>query len=170
MTVIREKTPAYKEPWFWAVLGPLLLVIAVCSVFVTLAFVGADDRVYDDYYKQGRMINNQFASEEVAVGLGVEGELKVDVRNGEIWVNLDRGADTDALILAFSHPSQSSLDFKATLVEFQPGQFRGALKTKLEGRWYVILTSAKSSRQAVWRVSTELDLSHTNTITFRAHP
>lgn len=163
------KVPAYKEPWFWAVFAPLIIVAVVSTVFVGAAFVGADDRVVDDYYKQGRMINNQFDAEHNALAMAISGRVVMDVSERRISVELNGRSNPLQLRLSFSHPSSAQLDRVITVERVSPGQYRSELEQALTGRWYLIVSADETELVSRWRVSTELDFSISDSVKFSAH-
>lgn len=163
------KKPAYKEPWFWGVFSPLIIVALVCSVLVTFAVIGADDRVYDDYYKQGRMINNQFDAEKNALALAVQGQIFFNDEFSAVDLTLRGRADPDRLILQFSHPSEAQLDHQLVAERIQPGRYRSPLSGEMEGRWYLIVRAEESESEVPWRVSTEINLAQSLRAEFSAH-
>lgn len=76
--------PWYRQFWFWFVFSPLIYIMIMCSVTVTIALKGADDVIIDNYYKEGRMINQTLEQDKQAAALGLGGELRFDRTTGEI--------------------------------------------------------------------------------------
>lgn len=163
------KKPAHKEPWFWMVLGPLLVVMVVSITMAFVAFRVADDRVKDDYYKEGRMINKRFAEEETAIALAVRGEVQFDFTTGEVWVDLQAKRLPSQLLLMFSHPSDAGKDETLTLRKISSNRYRGDLSRRFEGRWYLIVGTSESVEADNWRVTTELDFNSRHSAHFSAH-
>lgn len=169
MNNISEKNPAWREPWFWAVFSPLILVAMVCSVLVTFAVRGADDRVYDDYYKQGRMINNQFEAENAAIAYKVKGNIEFKFDHQLVSVNLEGRSNPDDIKVQLSHPVNAESDFTLTLHRLSPGRYQGELPSALNGRWYLILRSVESDTELAWRISTEINFDAASATAFQAH-
>lgn len=163
----KDKGPAHREPWFWAVFAPLIVVIVFSFGFIYVAFVGADDRVSDDYYKQGRMINNLFEAEKRALALQQEGQAIFNFAADEVAFEL-QGQQTPAqLSLQISHPAQSHRDVELTLKRVGEQSYRGELPVDLEGRWYVVVSAgAEASR---WRLKSEADFDRSATVDFVPH-
>ena len=70
----KEVAPWYRHRWPWLLmLGPFAVVVAG---FVTMwiSFTGADALVVDDYYKQGKAINQDLRRDRVAATLGLGGQ------------------------------------------------------------------------------------------------
>lgn len=163
----KDKQPAYREPWFWMVFGPLIVVVLFSSGFAYLAFVGADDRVFDDYYKQGRMINNRFAAETRARELGLSGAARFDFSAGEVLVNLQGQQLPGELKLQISHPAEARQDTETTLTRIAEHSYRGSLPREFDGSWYLIFTAGAG--ESSWRITAEADFSQTSTVAFAAH-
>ncbi|WP_280522441.1 FixH family protein [Cellvibrio mixtus] len=80
--------PWYREFWFWFVFSPLIYIIIMCSITVTIALKGADDVIVDNYYKEGRMINQALEQDQRARDLGLSGDLRFDRTTGEVALSI----------------------------------------------------------------------------------
>lgn len=163
----KNQQPAYREPWFWMVFAPLIVVVIFSCGFAYLAFVGADDRVLDDYYKQGRMINNRFAAETRARELELQGVAQFDFDAGEVLVNLHGQQLPGELILHFSHPAEAQQDGQTTLTRVAENAYRGGLPQQFNGSWYLIFSAGAGDSS--WRITAQADFSQSATIPFAAH-
>ncbi|MFL0811547.1 MAG: FixH family protein [Agarilytica sp.] len=152
----------YQEPWCWFVLSPMIVVFVVSSIFITLAVKGADDKVSDNYYKEGRMLAQESSSEAYAKSLGLEADVKLDRVSGEIIVGFNQDVDVDVITLLVSHPAKSELDVTLTLNRIDARRFRSDLDGRLDGRWYLRMISKKSDQES-WRLHGELDLHQSDT-------
>lgn len=164
-----KKTPAYKEPWFWAVIGPLLVVVVVSISMAGIAILGADDRVSDDYFKQGRMINKHFVGEALAISLGVHGSLEFDFTTAEVFAQVEAKALPAELELTFSHPADAIQDMTLVMQRIGEGRYRADLPTLTGGRWYLIVGNHQAAAEDRWQVSTEVDFRRSNRALFSAH-
>lgn len=164
-----KKIPAYKEPWFWAVMAPLLVVIVVSLSMAGVAIWVADDRVKDDYYKEGRMINKHFAEEELALSLAVRGSLEFDFTTAEVFARVEAKQLPAELELTFSHPSAAAQDLTVVMQRIGEGRYRADLPALTQGRWYLIIGNHQAPAGDRWRVSTEVDLRRHNSASFSAH-
>lgn len=162
------KQPAWREPWFWFVMTPLIFVVILGAVLLSAAFIGADNRVYDDYYQQGRMINNRFAAKEVAKRLAIRGGVAFDLEVGEVWLHLDGETEPKQVLLSLSHPSDAELDHQLVLQWVSHGRYRGELERAYGGRWYVLLSPGQQGAEPPWRVASEVDFSQSRSISFDA--
>lgn len=162
---ITEKKSAWREPWFWMVLGPLLLTIVTSLVFVYIAVSGADQRVVDDYYTEGKAINHRFEADKLAIALGVGAQVRVDTISSEALVDLSGlTVFPEQLTLYFSHPVKATEDLTVQLKKINASRYRVDLPKQLTGRWYVQLTPANAAADTKWRLVGELDLNQEQTL------
>lgn len=181
--------PGYRQPWFWFVMAPLILVVFVCIGLLTAAYKGADDVVKDNYYKEGRMINQRIEEDQAAVALGLSGELTVDHEVGEVLLRLAATPMTalpEAVQLSFDHPIEADHDQTLILHKVVEGYYRAELASRLSHRWYIRLSphgaasndaahaeavdaGAVDNGVAAWRIVGEIDLSSGNQLMFGGH-
>lgn len=157
--------PWYRQFWFWFVFSPLIYIIIMCSITVTIALKGADDVIIDNYYKEGRMINQALEQDKQAKALGLSGELSFDRTTGEVsLVIANPPADTalmpEQLLLLMGHPVKAAKDQLITLVAIAPGTYRGELVSEPDYSWYLTLYPIKDIAQrneAPWTLSGDID-------------
>ncbi|WP_370979091.1 FixH family protein [Agaribacterium sp. ZY112] len=164
----RDIGPWYKQFWAWFIFTPLIVVVIVCSVFVTIAFKHKQDVVSDDYYKVGKMINQSFAPQEQAKKLGVDARLSVDGTNSVLSVMAvaNEPIAEDSLVLAFSHPADADKDFFVSLKPQGNGQWSANKVLESGSRWYVRLSSLNDAGLELWRLQADLDLSQKHSAEF----
>lgn len=154
MTQPSDNGPAYRQPWFWFVMSPLIVVICTSLTFAGISVFYADDRVVDNYYKQGRTINQSFAQEARARELEVLAELRFDQSTGEVMVELTKtGAMPEELHLMVGHPVNADQDQHIVLKPLREGYYRGDLTTALSHRRYLTLLpeyDGEDLRSAEW--------------------
>ncbi len=160
-----SQQPAYKEIWFWIVFSPLLVVAGVSVVMLRFAWVGADDRVYDDYYKVGRMINNRFLAEETAKRLGVNGTLSFELGRQAVVVNVTSEAPTDTLQVTLSHPAKAAKDQTLALAKVGPNAFLAPFSQTPEGHYYILL-EGNLNTSSHWRVAAEINFNQRSAVDF----
>ncbi|HMW46926.1 MAG TPA: FixH family protein [Cellvibrionaceae bacterium] len=163
---VAGKKSSWREPWFWMVLGPLILTILTSLIFVYIAVSGADQRVVDDYYTEGKAINHRFEADKLAAALGVGAQVRVDTVSGEALVELTGlSVFPDQLTLYFSHPVKATDDLTVQLKKINASRYRVDLPKQLAGRWYLQLTPADAAADKKWRLVGELDLNQQQTLT-----
>ncbi|MBX2859302.1 MAG: FixH family protein [Cellvibrionaceae bacterium] len=158
--IAENKTTAwYREPLVWMLVSPLLLVIVVCSILLGFALSSPDDRVADDYYKHGKLINKHFAAEQLAKSMGLAAEITLDFASGEVFLSLfGEPVIGDSLLLSFSHPAQARRDFSLDLVKLHSNRYRGELPNPFAGRWYLSLAPQAPADDRRWRLKGEVEL------------
>lgn len=145
--------PWYKELWFWLLVSPMLTLLVSVPIMLTTAFKGADDRVLDNYYKEGRMINHRFEEQKLASLLNLHGDIVVDQEAGLLQVNFKSPINVPEITLEFSHPAKKELDWTQTLKLTGPERYSAPINDAA-GRWYVLLTGKHQDK--TWRIPSEI--------------
>ncbi len=178
MSVVDEQegTAWYKQFWGWFVFTPLFVVIIASLFFVSTAFKHADDVVIDNYYKEGRMINQSFEQDQEAIRLALKGELRFDRVSGEIMLKLDAAEKLPTtLLLHLSHPANEDYDQRFELKRNAGNVYRGDLDRRIDYRWYVRIQPPSESLDTAtsdlppppaWRLSGLIDFAQAETIAF----
>ncbi len=163
--VAENAKPWYREFWFWFVFSPLIYIIIMCSITVTIALKGADDVIIDNYYKEGRMINQALEQDQRARDLGLLADLRFDRTSGDVMISLtsavgDTASLPDTILLMMGHPVKEEKDQIIHLKAVAPGQYRGTLATEPQYSWYLTLYpigDIAQRKQAPWTLSGEID-------------
>ncbi|MEJ2443764.1 MAG: FixH family protein [Exilibacterium sp.] len=166
--------PWYRESWSWFVLAPLIVVVVVSSITATIAYHYSDDVVTDNYYKEGRMINQRLEQDKRALELGLSGELRFDRKVGEVFLSLSidpryQNRLPQKLLALLNHPTSAERDRQLVLTEIAPGRYRADLDGRLDYKWYVILIPTldrKKHNQTEWRLTGEIDLRQQSRLSF----
>lgn len=150
-----DATPSwYRQPWPWVLIGlPGAAVIAsIVSLFI--AINGADDRVADNYYKQGLAINRELRADDNAQRRQLHAQL--DFAAGTVAVSLhgDTADISDQLTMRVMHPVSAARDFALPLLRDHNGIYRARLMHSPTGRWTVEIDDAR----AHWRLRREIRL------------
>jgi hypothetical protein len=178
----------YHEPWAWFILSPIIVVMIVSSITVTIAVRYADDRVIDNYYKEGRMINMRQDEDLLAQSLDMNAQFRFDQSVNEIVLFLTNTENQFPAVLRLdlSHPVESSLDTSVTLHHIKDGHYQAEFDTaSLKNRWYIRLSSIANDTNQVsesnknyendqavsnkWRLRGEIDFSKTNQLVLSAN-
>ena len=160
-TETNASRPWQKEPWFWFVMAPLIVVVLVSSVTVTLAVKFADDTVIDNYYKEGRMINQSLEQDKRALQWGLTADMSWRAESDELVVALH--SDTIPMPASLSvwldHPFDERQDIFLVLERRDDSHFSAPLVAQ-DTKWYVTLApeQAEAERSAApWRLRTEVN-------------
>ena len=172
----------YREPWAWFILTPLIVIVIVCFIYGSVAWRYADDRVVDNYYKEGRLINVRLDEDLLAGELALSAELVFDASIGELTIILENNTQEypEAIYLEMSHASDQSQDHKLTLQHVAQGHYQTELERELQYRWYLRLRSdgnpppidtadAINAANDVWRLRGEVDFSKQSSVTLMAN-
>lgn len=163
-----SSNPWYREPWAWFVLSPLIVVVISCSITVTIAVKNADDRVVDNYYKEGRMINTRMDEDIQAAHLAIAADMQFDHEVKELVVRLQtlEKVFPDSLTLEMSHISEQAQDHNIQLKHIAKGQYQAELEQPLQYRWYIRLrpTVVQESTEDLWRLRGSINFSEQSTI------
>src|SRR5690554_2725572 len=163
MTTPENIKPWYRQGWLWIVLTPLIAVVCVSAVLVTVAFRYSDDVVIDNYYKQGRMINQTLVQDRAALAYGLVAQLRFDQTTGEVLVTLPAHESVpEQLLLLLDHPFEADLDQEVILHQLAPGRYRGDLDRQLAFSWYLVLLPELDQgkrKEAEWMLSGTMDFS-----------
>ncbi|MFT7387989.1 MAG: hypothetical protein ACI8VC_001233 [Candidatus Endobugula sp.] len=171
----------YRESWAWFILTPLIVIVIVCSIYGTVAFRYADDRVVDNYYKEGRLINVRLDEDLLAGALTLSAELVFDHSINELAITLKNNTQVypEAIYLEMSHASDQAQDHKLALKHVAQGHYQVELDRELQYRWYLRLRSdskpppidtvdALNPADNVWRLRGEIDFSKQASVTLIA--
>ena len=150
----QDDKPWYRYGWVWFLIGIPGTSVVLGSIFIWISFSQADSLVADDYYKQGRAINQRLEKDQAATDRGIKlvssiraqpnGDQRIEVR-----YSANPGVEVPELLrLRLSHPTIDQKDILATLVKAQDGVYRTDVPGISVGRWYVQVEDDNS----VWRV------------------
>ena len=165
--------PWYREFWAWFVLTPLIVVVISCSITVSIAVINADDRVVDNYYKEGRMINARLDEDIVAASIDLQANLQFDHELSALVIHLTNNTDAfpNTLVLELSHVSDKTFDHQLVLQHIAKGQYHTELDKHLQYRWYLrlrpsvadlqsaSLLAAQSTPPQQWRLRGDINFS-----------
>lgn len=171
--------PWYREFWAWFILAPLIVVFIVSSITITLAVRGADDRVVDHYYKEGRMINMRLDEDISAHHLSAKAALQFNLPAKTIHLFLSIDSKLPATLrLELSHPAEAALDSEIGLTRVAGStEYRGVLpEPMLNSRWYLKLLPIyddkprHDDKPRSWRLRGEINLSQGTSILLTPAP
>lgn len=134
------------KPWFrhpepWLLLAAPMAAIVAGGFTWWIAATTNHSLVVDDYYKQGKAINQTLARDQRAADLGLRATLNADPARQTITLQLssadDRITFPDALRLQLIHATRSELDHPVWLRRSADGAWRGSFAVPAEGRWQI---------------------------------
>lgn len=153
--------PWYREPWFWMVMAPLVLVVIVSVTMVSIAVRYGDDVVSDTYYKDSRMYHYSAEQDQRAKALNLAGMLLFSPEDKTVTLDLRGDIEyPEQLLLTLSHPVEADLDTHIVLEQVSIGRYRGQVNAPMQHRWYLQVMpelNPEQFRDANWRLKGEIN-------------
>ncbi len=140
--------PWYRHRWPWLLmLGPVAVLVAG---FVTMwiSFSGADALVVDDYYKQGKAINQDLRRDRAAAERGLAASLRYDAASGHLLGQMTGLRVAVPLTVLLVHPTVPQKDIRLSAVPDGKGEFVLPLAMLERANWQVQLEDG----QRQWRL------------------
>jgi len=151
----------YKEPWFWFVIFfPMLAVTAGISTFVIFQN-NQPDMVSEDYYKDGKKINQDLTKYHEALARNITFNLKFEdgvavftPASGDMTAN-------QALQVSFFHVTLAKHDISVLATASGDGSYRVQVPAEmLQGKWRV----RAESFDGKWRIQEYVQYPNTSEI------
>jgi hypothetical protein len=141
--------PWYTHRWPWfLMIGPVVVLIGG-SVALTLALTRPDAMVVDDYYKQGKAINQDLRRDRAATALAIafEARYEAGALTGRVT---SAGAPLQApLHIYLAHPTQPGKDLQLLARPDTDGRFSVVAGPLEATHWQVVVEGARRE----WRVA-----------------
>ena len=147
--------PWYRQRWPWLLmLGPALVIVGGVNLGY-VAYTQQDAMVVDDYYKQGKAINQDLRRDRVASALGLAFAAQYDARSEQLSGSITSHgkAHTTPFRLHLAHATQPQKDIVQDVVPDAQGRFSVALPLLERSRWQVVVegTPREWRLAATWR-------------------
>lgn len=136
--------PWYKQPYVWLVAGIPVAAIGFSLSFVYIAVTHQDPVVRDDWYQDGKAINQDLARSDKAMQLGLVADIRLDSTSGEVMLTLtsaSHAALPERLHLDLVHATQNTRDQHLVLNRAHDGRYLGQLTRLPEGTFQVELST-----------------------------
>lgn len=136
--------PWYRHRWPWLIMfGPAAVVVAG-AITIWIAFSRQDALVVDDYYKQGKAINQDLRRDRAAASLGMVAALRYEPAAGRLAGRAQgiAGPETGLLLIQLVHPTQPEKDIRLQARPDTQGGFSVALPMLEQGNWQVQVENA----------------------------
>jgi len=145
--------PWYKQFWPWFIFTlPATAVVAGTATYFIAAH-DPDGLVYDDYYKQGLMINRVMDKERQAHTLGLGLELREDGKQLQLHL-FSHGLELphQSLTVVLSHPTRASRDQHIPVgYDAASGAYLLPLQSA-QGDWDLVVEPAQGQWRMVRRI------------------
>lgn len=150
-----ESQPWYRHGWVWFIIAIPATSIVLGITLLTIAIKNADSLVADDYYREGRAINQRLEKDQAAADRGITISSSIlPQANGsqqiEARFKANPGVPSPELMrVRLSHPTLNERDVLLTLVKSKEDNvYRTQVPEISAGRWYVMI----EDENAEWRV------------------
>lgn len=155
MTTPAPSEPWYRNGWVWFIIAIPATSIVLGFTLLWISIKNADSLVADDYYREGRAINQRLEKDQAAADKGIsisasvlpqpDGSQRIEAR-----FTANPGVPSpDQMRVRLSHPTLNERDVLLTLTRSdQPNLYRTQVPEIASGRWYVMIEDENSE----WRV------------------
>lgn len=143
--------PWYSHRWPWLLmLGPVF-VICGGAFAGYLAISRPDAMVVDDYYKQGKAINQDLRRDRVASSMRLTFKAHYDPVSGTLSGAIDSAGVPLAapLHVYLAHPTQPAKDLKLLVLPDGAGRFSAPMPVLESTHWQVVVEGARRE----WRLA-----------------
>jgi hypothetical protein len=162
MTLTPDQKPWYKHAYLWMVILLPVLAVGVSLWYVSVAFSHQDDVVRDDWYMDGKTLQQDMSRDSAAAKANIQAQFETDAQ-GNIHATLSSAQANfnwpATLELSFFHPAHASQDQQVTLsATSTAGQYSGSLPAwpQLSGKYHAELANHK-----LWRLQGDVLLPST---------
>lgn len=141
--------PWYKQRWPWILISLPLTSVVVGMILLYFAVTTWDGLVVDDYYRQGRAIDQTIARSALAADLGLVADMTF--RSDKVAVLLsatDKSSLPEALIVTIAHPTRAGQDQILRLFG-DGGEYSSPVVALTVGRWIIQIEDEQRS----WRLN-----------------
>lgn len=132
-----SQQPWYRHRWPWILISVPAISVGLGVVLLTVAFNNPAILVVDNYYSEGRAINQSMAMDEAATERGISASLQLSDSGFQVTLT---GADDAALRLFIYHATDPQRDQQFMLLPDDGNGFRPA-SSEEDARLNTILRS-----------------------------
>ena len=135
--------PWYRQPEPWLLFAAPLAAVIAGSITWWIAAHANNSLVVDDYYKQGKAINQTLARDAEAARIGLHGVLLSDSTRQSISLALESTDEhtslPETIHLQLVHRSRAELDQHSILRRASDGLWHGSFAPPMQGRWTLLV-------------------------------
>ena len=135
--------PWYTHRWPWLLmLGPALAIVAGIHT-AWLAMSGQDALVVDDYYKEGKAINQDLRRDKLAASLRLHVHMRYDAAAGRLIGSISslERPQLGTVVVRLIHPTQPDKDMRLVAQPDEHGNFSLGLPLLDRAHWHVLIES-----------------------------
>lgn len=158
--------PWYRHRWPWLLMVGPAAVVAAGIVTIVIAFSRQDALVADDYYKQGKAINQDLRRDRAAHALAMAAGVSYHPATGQLRGHVSRAGKgfSAPLLMSLVHSTQPEKDLQIPIQPDAEGNFIVPMPMLDAARWQVKLESADRA----WRLQTVWQWPQTARVTLTA--
>jgi hypothetical protein len=135
----KDAKPWYRHPWPWLLMAGPFAVLIAGFITMWISFSGADALVVDDYYKQGKAINQDLRRDHAASALGLRAYLRYDAADGVLTGRLQGLKEAGAVTVLLVHSTVPAKDIRRTVQLNASGEFSVPIPLLERAHWQVQL-------------------------------
>jgi len=152
MAISQDNPNALKNPWVLGIIGFLLLVITVNTIFIYNAFKHRPNLVVDNFYERGKAYAMKEAAIDQEKQLGWNGLImsppESRVNQSQPYEVLiqgknSAGLDLDSVTLFAYRPSDMDADFTVPMNKMSAGRYSVDIAFNLPGSWDLIVEAKR---------------------------
>ncbi|PID61744.1 MAG: hypothetical protein CSB44_05785 [Gammaproteobacteria bacterium] len=159
--------PWYRHRWPWILISIPAVSVLLGILMITLSLSTNNSLVVDDYYKEGKAINQRLERDRLAASLGVTASIETSGTDGIIQLEFDDTAAADALPpslqLQWIHVAFAEEDRTIVFEHVGAGRYvavGGAAGFPDDGHWNLQLEPVNADgQQQNWRLTSATSIS-----------
>lgn len=142
----------FKQFWPWFLIGlPMIAVVGSFNLLFT-ALDNKPDMVVDDYYSEGKTINNDFALIKEAKRLNLSAAIEQTEK--ELLIKFEGLDDKSSISFSLYHSTLAARDISVMLTADANGHYHFQSEQDLTGKWKLRIESFDKS----WRLEKTISL------------
>lgn len=150
-------TPWFRHPEPWLLFAAPIAAVIAGGITWWIAAHTNHSLVVDDYYKQGKAINQTLARDQRSAEFGLRATLTVDRASQTASLHLtassSAGVLPDAIRVQWIHATRSELDHQHWLRRASEDRWQGAFAVPAEGRWQIQIDDGAGQWRLIRAVS-----------------
>lgn len=154
--------PWYKQIWPWLLIAIPLFAILRAVHTVYLMNQQSPDLVVDEYYTEGKAINQNLAKYKEAASRNLQGKILLAGNKAVVTFATNAALD-DTIVLDFTHATLAANDFQVEAQRSGESMYVAELPATLSGKWNLIVHDSATQ----WKLRAELTLPITTEIALR---
>lgn len=140
--------PWYKQRWPWILMSLPATSMVLGFFLLYMAVTTNDGLVVDDYYRQGRAIDQTIARSVAAADKGLTADVGVRVDEIRIALHANEGVELPRdLVVTIIHPTRAGFDQQLQL-SVEDGVYAAPIAPLTLGRWHIQIEDAERA----WRL------------------